>query len=172
MFADRIVNTIGSFSTALGNACKCDPWAVEIFAEEVVRGGPAFAISLVISGVEPRLRQLAELGAWQVCVLPACACCFNCCRAVQTLLMAVYRYSLPGQILALLLIGPKCAPLSCCQTPADVLYWCVVCLLCVQVISPHQVMGIVEIVEHLSTVQDKVYDEPTVLVVDNVTGMR
>jgi hypothetical protein len=40
----------------------------------------------------------------------------------------------------------------------------------VQVISPHQVMGIVEIVEHLSTVQDKVYDEPTVLVVDNVTG--
>jgi hypothetical protein len=31
-------------------------------------------------------------------------------------------------------------------------------------------MGIVEIVEHLSTVQDKVYDEPTVLVVDNVTG--
>lgn len=64
--ADRIVNTIGGFSTALGNACKCDPWAVEIFAEEVVRGGPAFAISLVISGVEPRLRQLAELGAWQV----------------------------------------------------------------------------------------------------------
>lgn len=39
-----------------------------------------------------------------------------------------------------------------------------------QVISPHQVMGIVEVVEHLSTVQDKVYDEPTVLVVDNVTG--
>jgi hypothetical protein len=60
------VNTIGSFSTALGNACKCDPWAVEIFAEEVVRGGPAFAISLVVSGVEPRLRQIAELGAWQV----------------------------------------------------------------------------------------------------------
>lgn len=60
------MNTIGSFSTALGNACKCDPWAVEIFAEEVVRGGPAFAISLVVSGVEPRLRQIAELGAWQV----------------------------------------------------------------------------------------------------------
>jgi len=39
---------------------------VEIFAEEVVRGGPAFAISLVISAIEPTLRQLAELGAWQV----------------------------------------------------------------------------------------------------------
>jgi hypothetical protein len=46
--------------------------------------------------------------------------------------------------------------------------WCAVGAM--QVISPHQVMGIVEIVEHLSTVQDKVYDEPTVLVVDNVTG--
>lgn len=31
-------------------------------------------------------------------------------------------------------------------------------------------MGLVETVEHLSTVQDKVYDEPTVLVVHNVTG--
>jgi hypothetical protein len=60
------VATIGSFATALGNAAKCDPWAVEIFAEEVVRGGPAFAISLVLSAVEPTLRQLAELGAWQV----------------------------------------------------------------------------------------------------------
>lgn len=39
-----------------------------------------------------------------------------------------------------------------------------------QVISPHEVMGVVEVVEHLSTVQDKVYDEPTVLVVHNVTG--
>jgi hypothetical protein len=31
-------------------------------------------------------------------------------------------------------------------------------------------MGLVEVVEHLSTVQDKVYEEPTVLVVHNVTG--
>ena len=60
------MNTIGAFSTALGTATKCDPWAVEIFAEEVVRGGPAFAVSLVISAIEPTLRQLAELGAWQV----------------------------------------------------------------------------------------------------------
>lgn len=81
LLTDRIVNTIGGFSTALGNACKCDPWAVEIFAEEVVRGGPAFAISLVISGVEPRLRQLAELGAWQV-GSAACATTVVCWQAV------------------------------------------------------------------------------------------
>jgi hypothetical protein len=41
---------------------------------------------------------------------------------------------------------------------------------CLQVISPHEVMGVVEVVEHLSTVQDKVYEEATVLVVHNVTG--
>lgn len=66
------MNTIGDFSRALGTAAKCDPWAVEIFAEEVVRGGPAFAVSLVISAIEPTLRQLAELGAWQVSVAAIC----------------------------------------------------------------------------------------------------
>ena len=38
-----------------------------LFAEEVVRGGPAFAVSLVLSSVEPMLRNSAALGAWQVC---------------------------------------------------------------------------------------------------------
>ena len=31
-----------------------------------MRGGPAFAVSLVISAIEPMLWQLAELGARQV----------------------------------------------------------------------------------------------------------
>lgn len=31
-------------------------------------------------------------------------------------------------------------------------------------------MGVVDVVEHLHTVQDKVYSDPTVLLVDNVTG--
>ena len=31
-----------------------------------MRGGPAFALSLVLSAVEPALRAAAELGAWQV----------------------------------------------------------------------------------------------------------
>lgn len=39
---------------------------VDLFAEEVVRGGPAFALSLVLSAVEPALRAAAELGAWQL----------------------------------------------------------------------------------------------------------
>jgi hypothetical protein len=33
---------------------------------QVVRGGPAFSISLVITAIEPALRNAAALGAWQV----------------------------------------------------------------------------------------------------------
>lgn len=39
---------------------------VELFAEEVIRGGPAFAVSLVLSAIEPALRAAAELGSWQL----------------------------------------------------------------------------------------------------------
>lgn len=40
---------------------------ITIRISQVVRGGPAFAVSLNISGIEPTLRSAAELGAWQVC---------------------------------------------------------------------------------------------------------
>lgn len=39
---------------------------LQLFPEEVVRGGPAFAVSLVLTSIEPRMRAAAELGAWQV----------------------------------------------------------------------------------------------------------
>ena len=32
----------------------------------MVRGGPGFALSLVLSAIEPTLRAAAELGAWQL----------------------------------------------------------------------------------------------------------
>ncbi len=79
--ADEIVERITPFSLALGRAAKCDSWAVEVFAEEVVRGGPAFAVSLLISNIEPALRAAAELGAWQVsmgysiCITAAASSC-------------------------------------------------------------------------------------------------
>ncbi len=31
-----------------------------------MRGGPAFAVSLILSSLEPALRAAAELGAWQI----------------------------------------------------------------------------------------------------------
>jgi alpha-glucan, water dikinase len=53
-------------ASALGRAFGVEGWAVDLFAEEVVRGGPAFALSLVLSAFEPGLRSAAELGAWQI----------------------------------------------------------------------------------------------------------
>lgn len=64
--SDHVSQTLGPISSMYGNAMGCDDWAVQLFPEEVVRGGPAFAVSLVLSAVEPHLRGAAELGAWQV----------------------------------------------------------------------------------------------------------
>ena len=55
-------------SRLMGQSFGAEDWASALFAEEVVRGGPAFAVSLVVSSVEPVLRNSAALGAWQVCV--------------------------------------------------------------------------------------------------------
>lgn len=64
--SDLIVNSLEEISATLGNAFGCDDWAVQLFAEEVVRGGPAFAVSLILSNVEQNLRTTADMGAWQV----------------------------------------------------------------------------------------------------------
>jgi alpha-glucan,water dikinase len=102
--SDAVVARVSRFATSLGRAAGCDDWAVDVFAEEVVRGGPLFAVSLALSAVEPGLRAAAELGAWQV-------------------------------------------------------------------ISPGDATGrVVSVPGGLSEVQDLIYDEPTVLVVGEVTG--
>jgi len=64
--SDNVVRRIGKVSKLYGQAFGVESWAYELFAEEVVRGGPAFAVSLLISAVEPTLRNAAALGAWQV----------------------------------------------------------------------------------------------------------
>lgn len=74
---DRIRRALGDISnvtservqpvaTAIGQGCGVQSWVVEIFSEEVVRAGPAFAVSLVLSTVEPALRKCAQLGSWQI----------------------------------------------------------------------------------------------------------
>ena len=64
--SDAISNRLIPIATSLGRAFGVDEWYVELFAEEVVRGGPAFAVSLVLSAIEPAIRASAELGAWQL----------------------------------------------------------------------------------------------------------
>lgn len=64
--SDAVSQRLAPIATTLGRAFGVDAWYVDLFAEEVVRGGPAFAVSLVLSAVEPALRASAELGAWQL----------------------------------------------------------------------------------------------------------
>ena len=64
--SDAVNARLQPISSAFGTAFKVDDWAVELFAEEVVRGGPAFAVSLILSAMEPGFRAAAELGAWQL----------------------------------------------------------------------------------------------------------
>lgn len=45
---------------------------LQLFPEEVVRGGPAFAVSLALTAVEAHFRSVAEMGAWQVISPAAC----------------------------------------------------------------------------------------------------
>ncbi|GFR47292.1 hypothetical protein Agub_g8979 [Astrephomene gubernaculifera] len=101
--SDRVINRLGDVSVAYGRAFGVERWAYEVFAEEVIRGGAAFAVSLVISAIEPSLRNAAALGAWQV-------------------------------------------------------------------ISPIAATGVIDVVSGLHEVQEKVYEQPTVLVAEQVTG--
>ncbi|KAK2077624.1 hypothetical protein QBZ16_004470 [Prototheca wickerhamii] len=71
--SDRVVRALGPLADALGAAFGAEDWTVRLFAEEVVRAGPAFAVSLALSAAEPALRRAAELGAWQLVSPGACA---------------------------------------------------------------------------------------------------
>jgi hypothetical protein len=101
--SDHVSAVIGPVSQQYGEAFGCEPWAVQLFPEEVVRGGPAFAVSLVLSSMEPHMRKAAELGAWQV-------------------------------------------------------------------ISPSPCMGRLEVVPDLHSIQEKVYEQPTILLAKHVSG--
>uniref|UniRef100_A0A7S1X676 Pyruvate phosphate dikinase AMP/ATP-binding domain-containing protein n=1 Tax=Tetraselmis chuii TaxID=63592 RepID=A0A7S1X676_9CHLO len=101
--SDAVSARIEPISSGLGHAFGVEEWAIELFAEEVVRGGPAFAVSQVLGNIEAGLRSAAELSAWQV-------------------------------------------------------------------ISPGGAVGRLRVEHDLYAIQDEVYEEPTVLLIDRVTG--
>lgn len=51
--SDRLSGEVEPISSGLGRAFGVAGWAVELFAEEVIRGGPAFALSLVLAPLPP-----------------------------------------------------------------------------------------------------------------------
>jgi alpha-glucan,water dikinase len=71
-FTDAIYRRLQPRAEFLGEAFGVDRWAVPLFSEEVVRGGPAFALSLLLRHLDRVLRQAAGLGGWQV-ISPAAA---------------------------------------------------------------------------------------------------
>ncbi len=63
---DRYYQLFQPKAEHLGNLFAADSWAVTLFSEEVVRGMPAFVLSMLIRYVGPLLRKYAKLGDWQV----------------------------------------------------------------------------------------------------------
>ncbi|XP_021304642.1 alpha-glucan water dikinase, chloroplastic isoform X2 [Sorghum bicolor] len=50
----------------LGSLLSIDKWAVNIFTEEIIRGGSAATLSALLNRFDPVLRNVANLGSWQV----------------------------------------------------------------------------------------------------------
>ncbi len=63
---DRSYQELQPMAEQLGQAFNADEWAVKLFSEEVVRGQPAFVLSLLIRHLDPILRKRAKLGDWQI----------------------------------------------------------------------------------------------------------
>ena len=55
-----------------GRECQLDPKYIVNFGEEVVRGQPVFALSLLLSTLEPMLRSTAGVASWSVSSATPC----------------------------------------------------------------------------------------------------
>ena len=64
--ADVLAEEMQPAATYIGEACDIERWSVDLFSEEVIRGGPAFALSLALTRLDPLLRAEADMGAWQI----------------------------------------------------------------------------------------------------------
>jgi alpha-glucan,water dikinase len=50
----------------LGNGFHAAPWTIALFSEEVIRGGLASTLSMLVHHLHPVLRETAHLGNWQI----------------------------------------------------------------------------------------------------------
>src|SRR5208337_1538478 len=65
-YIDRYHQLLQPKAEALGKAFHAASWSVSLFAEEVVRGRPAFVLSVLLRKLDTLLRKSADLGNWQV----------------------------------------------------------------------------------------------------------
>jgi len=64
--SEAVSQRIQPAAESLGRAFGVEEWNIQLFAEETIRGGSAFAVSLVLTPIEATLRSAAKLSAWQV----------------------------------------------------------------------------------------------------------
>ena len=72
-YAAAISDGMQHAATTIGKRCDCDTWTIDLFSEEVIRGGPAFALSLVLTRLDMYLRREANMGDWQIISPATCA---------------------------------------------------------------------------------------------------
>ncbi len=63
---DHYYVLLQSRAETLGQAFYADSWTIALFSEEIVRGRPAFILSMLLRHLDPLLRKAANLGHWQV----------------------------------------------------------------------------------------------------------
>ncbi|KAK9163424.1 hypothetical protein Syun_004326 [Stephania yunnanensis] len=92
----------------LGLLLRVEKWAIDIFAEELIRSGSAASLSVLVNHFVPTLRKIADVGSWQV-ISPVEVCGFvttvNDLIAVQNKV-----YSKPTVILANRVTGEEEIP--------------------------------------------------------------
>jgi alpha-glucan,water dikinase len=65
-FTQNLYRHLQPKAETLGSAFRAEQWTVSLFSEEVIRGGPAFTLSLLLRPLDRLLREAAGLGGWQV----------------------------------------------------------------------------------------------------------
>ncbi|KAL5225848.1 hypothetical protein ABZP36_012487 [Zizania latifolia] len=63
---EQYYNLMQPSAEYLGLLLNIDQWAVNIFTEEIIRGGSAATLSALLNRIDPILRNVAQLGSWQV----------------------------------------------------------------------------------------------------------
>jgi len=65
-WTDALLTQLQPKAELLGAAFEAEDWTIELFGEEVIRGGPAFTWSRLMRRLDPLLRERAGIGGWQV----------------------------------------------------------------------------------------------------------
>ena len=63
---DRYYQLFQDKAEYMGHGIGAQTWTIELFTQEVLRGGPAFVLSQLLGQLMPHLRKIAKLSPWQV----------------------------------------------------------------------------------------------------------